>query len=355
MDGLVEQGILQEPGMQRTGVRKGIGLVLVGGGGRGAYHIGVWKALEYSGLKQYVSSVSGTSVGGLNAALFLQGDLEKAQHIWENISRDDILTPHNGHGRDSGHANYGMGLFSRSGLRKIIKENLDMDVFDTSEMECYMTGSRIGGKKDMESYTEMFTCPDGMKRYKKYVDGKATYFNLRGFSWEEREKILLATSAMPVIFPAQKIGTREYIDGGIADNVPVEPLYVLEKCKIIVIVHITTNDGNRNYTEKFPGAKILQIRPQNEQGEFFTGILDFTAEGAKRRIGEGYNDNIEMFLNIKKEIDKEKEFNEHIQDELQNVKEIGLEVRNGAWGMAEMMNRLEKNGHGGSIKDVRIR
>lgn len=351
----MEQGILKEPEMPGTGRRKGIGLVLVGGGGRGAYHIGVWKALECSGLRQYISSVSGTSVGGLNAALFLQGDLEKAQHIWENISRDDILTPHNGHVRDSGHADYGMGLFSRSGLRKIIKENLDMGVFDTSEVECYMTGNRIGGKKDMESYTEMFTCPDGSKRYKRYVEGKATYFNLRGFSEEEREKILLATSAMPVIFPAQKIGTGEYIDGGIADNVPVGPLYVLEKCKMIVVVHITTNDGNKNYAERFPEATILQIRPKNEQGEFFTGILDFTAEGAKRRISQGYNDNIEMFLNIKNGIDKEKEFNGHIQDELQKVKEMGQMVRTATRGMSEMMNRLEESNHGGRIKDVRIR
>ena len=65
VDGLVEQGILQEPGMQRTGLRKGIGLVLAGGGGRGAYHIGVWKALRDTGLENYITAVSGSSVGGL--------------------------------------------------------------------------------------------------------------------------------------------------------------------------------------------------------------------------------------------------------------------------------------------------
>lgn len=48
---------------------KKIGLVLTGGGGRGAYHIGVWKALTETKLDRYVSAVSGTSVGGLNAVL----------------------------------------------------------------------------------------------------------------------------------------------------------------------------------------------------------------------------------------------------------------------------------------------
>ena len=67
---------------------KKIGLVLAGGGGRGAYQIGVWKALRETGLENYITSVSGTSVGALNAGLFVQKDLEVAQNVWESISRD---------------------------------------------------------------------------------------------------------------------------------------------------------------------------------------------------------------------------------------------------------------------------
>lgn len=43
---------------------KKVGLVLAGGGSRGAYQIGFWKALKKTGLDRYVSAVSGTSVGG---------------------------------------------------------------------------------------------------------------------------------------------------------------------------------------------------------------------------------------------------------------------------------------------------
>ena len=47
-----------------------LGLVLAGGGGKGAYQVGVWKALSEYGLAQRVTVISGTSVGALNGALF---------------------------------------------------------------------------------------------------------------------------------------------------------------------------------------------------------------------------------------------------------------------------------------------
>lgn len=72
---------------------KGIGLVFAGGGGKGAYEIGVWKYLHEIGLDQYVRCVSGTSVGALNAALFVGSSYELAEKLWLDINQDKILTP----------------------------------------------------------------------------------------------------------------------------------------------------------------------------------------------------------------------------------------------------------------------
>ncbi|PKN80690.1 MAG: hypothetical protein CVU48_01165 [Candidatus Cloacimonetes bacterium HGW-Cloacimonetes-1] len=47
-----------------------LGLVLSGGGAKGAYQLGVWKALEENGLAKHVVAVSGSSVGALNAIMF---------------------------------------------------------------------------------------------------------------------------------------------------------------------------------------------------------------------------------------------------------------------------------------------
>ena len=56
-------------------LNKEYGLVFDGGGARGAYQIGAWRALSEAGVK--ISAVAGTSVGALNGALVCMGDLGK--------------------------------------------------------------------------------------------------------------------------------------------------------------------------------------------------------------------------------------------------------------------------------------
>jgi predicted acylesterase/phospholipase RssA len=68
-----------------------IGLVLSGGGGKGAYQIGCWKKLRALGLTNY-TVISGTSVGALNAALIATGDLERAIDVWVNLREDKVLS-----------------------------------------------------------------------------------------------------------------------------------------------------------------------------------------------------------------------------------------------------------------------
>ncbi|MCM1381075.1 MAG: patatin-like phospholipase family protein [Muribaculaceae bacterium] len=59
-----------------------IGLVFGGGGSRGAYQIGMWKAMKDLGIDEDINMVSGTSVGALNAVLFALGDYQSAFNIW---------------------------------------------------------------------------------------------------------------------------------------------------------------------------------------------------------------------------------------------------------------------------------
>ena len=65
------------------------GLVFAGGGVRGAYHIGVWRAIEELGIK--ISSVCGASIGAVNAAMLCMGAYEDALRLWEEISLYDIV------------------------------------------------------------------------------------------------------------------------------------------------------------------------------------------------------------------------------------------------------------------------
>ena len=59
---------------------KEYGLVLEGGGAKGAYQIGAWKALREAGVR--IRGVALTSVGALNGALICMGDLEHAEKLW---------------------------------------------------------------------------------------------------------------------------------------------------------------------------------------------------------------------------------------------------------------------------------
>ena len=60
---------------------KEFGLVLAGGGTKGAYEVGVWKALKELNIN--ITAIAGTSIGALNAALILQDDFEKIFYVWK--------------------------------------------------------------------------------------------------------------------------------------------------------------------------------------------------------------------------------------------------------------------------------
>ena len=68
---------------------KEYGLVLAGGGTRGAYQVGVWKALKELGIN--VKAIAGTSIGALNGALFLQDDFDTTVKLYEQLKIDNIM------------------------------------------------------------------------------------------------------------------------------------------------------------------------------------------------------------------------------------------------------------------------
>lgn len=67
----------------------GYGLVLAGGGAKGSYEIGVWKALKE--LNVPISMVAGASVGALNGAIIVQDDYDTACKLWTNLSMDTVI------------------------------------------------------------------------------------------------------------------------------------------------------------------------------------------------------------------------------------------------------------------------
>ena len=340
-----------------------IGLAFAGGGGKGAYQIGVWKAMREYRLDTMVAAVAGTSVGGLNAALFVQGDYEKAEYIWEHIQPEQILSKsdsyllpqvvarayHRMAGYPNGYllpqavagayyrlagyllpqavagayhrladyllpqavvdayhrmAGYEGAFFSRGGVEQMIDQYLDLELFTQARLECYLTGCMVKTDLLYDLKKKLFSkdIKDSLS-LSAYLLPKVRYFKMREESVETRRQILLATSAIPVIFSDVKIRGDYYLDGGLLDNVPVMPLFAQSGCDIVVAVLLGTGTGYRKNVPS--GKRCLEIVPKQEQGGFFSGTLDFHAKHAKRRIQQGYEDTVPVCAQIRADIDRE--------------------------------------------------
>ena len=259
-----------------------LGIVLDGGGGRGAYQIGVWKYLKESKLYNSISAISGTSVGGLNSCLFALDEYNLAETIWTQKIQDKILSIDIDIKEICGKIalQFGIqnfvpgasiisfftmlstrGYFSRKGLIEIIDEYINLNELSKMEFPIYATCVEL----------PLF---------------ETRYFKLNGYDTETIKKILLATSAIPIIFPKEEIEGKYYYDGGIKDNSPITPLYE-EGCTDIIVIHLKADEILNDRRE---GVNIYEICPQEDLGNFFKGTLDFSTEGAYRRIEQGYRD-----------------------------------------------------------------
>lgn len=240
-----------------------IGIVLGGGGGKGAYQVGVWKALSSLGLCGWIQGVSGASVGALNGAMFCAGDLDRAIAAWGGIREGMILT-RKGAAYD--------GWFSNAGLQEMIRLYVDLSAVRNSETVFYAVASRV---KKPEMITHMFP------RF-----ATARYFNVRDFDEAAIHDILLASAAIPLVFPSIRIDGNVYVDGGLKDNNPILPLCRDGFRSVIVVsldAHFTVP------AQQFPGVRFLNLS-LNESSELksFEDTFDFTARGAESRMRLGF-------------------------------------------------------------------
>ena len=241
---------------------KDIGLVFSGGGGKGAYQIGVWDALRILKLEDRVAVVSGTSVGALNAALFLKGNWDLAARIWNRISGSALL-PFNTENDDA--------LFSSRGLEDFVSEALSVKDRNNPPL-CYAACKRIR-------------------------DGQIRYFELQGIlDSGYRKQILMASAAIPAVFSPVFIKGEPYIDGGAnGDNVPVRPVFA-NRLPVILVVHLSRQDAPCQ--GKWPGTAVYDLYPSQSLGGFFDGVLDFDPCNAAERCDLGRRDALAFLSGI---------------------------------------------------------
>lgn len=284
---------------------KGIGIVFSGGGGKGAYEIGVWKYLHEIGLDQYIRVVSGTSVGALNAALLVGSCYSIAEDLWLHINPEKILTPKKVLPKEIIEWLTWNGVIMNSPVLKKIEEACSM-VFS----ETLFGMEKLAQLMISKYYTDSFFSRDGLESM--ILDGinftqlknssipcyvtclrcpgfRIERFKINDYDDQDIIKLLLASSAIPLIFPNERFKGNCYCDGGIigGDNIPVKPVYDTG-VENIIVVHLS-QDSIINKSE-YSKARIIEIVPSEDLGNVVTGTLDFSEIGSAKRLQLGYLD-----------------------------------------------------------------
>lgn len=175
-------------------------IVLSGGGPLGALQVGALKALFEHGIRPDI--VVGTSVGSLNAAFVAFNPtpegIDRMERIWRNLGEDDLFPG---------------GRFRASWARMFVRGNR---VFENSGLRRLVT-SALGPHVRIEDAA----IPLGI------VCTDLETGDERVFTSGEAADPILASAAMPGVFPPVDIEGRMYMDGGISDNVPIAPAVAL--------------------------------------------------------------------------------------------------------------------------------
>ena len=240
-------------------------LVLAGGGARGSYQVGVWRALTELGWNPQI--ITGTSVGSLNGEMFALDLYETARDMWTSIRSQDVmelpeetrnLTELHQFLRDVVRA----GGMDVTPLEEIVERVLDEDALRASPIRFGLVTVEKRGLKPRELPLEEI--PKG--KVKDY---------------------LLASAACFPALRAKQIDGVQFLDGGYRDNMPTGLAQKMGAEELVCVdlegVGITL--PNRT------GLPTTMVRSYWELGD----ILHFDPDTARRNIELGYYDTLRAF------------------------------------------------------------
>lgn len=248
-----------------------LGLVLSGGGSKGAYEIGVYIALKK--LKKNISIVTGTSIGAVNGMLITQKDLKGALSFWNHVSFKNIydeneFPPIEDEKLSKIYMQYAKSFINEGGL-DIYKMKKLFDVY-------FKPNKFFKSNIDYGLVTYNFTQRKPVIKSKKTL----TKNNIKDY-------VLASASCYPAFKP-YLIDNEMYIDGGYYDNMPINLAIDLGATEIIA-VDLRAIGFKKAIKDKT--VDVTYIAPRNKIGSF----LVFDKVQARKAIKLGYNDTMKTF------------------------------------------------------------
>lgn len=255
-----------------TGVTYAV--ALSGGGAKGGYEVGVWRALEEAGIKY--DAVSGTSVGALNGAFMTMRDLDTAESVWRNIRYSDVmdvdddnmgkLFDKNVRGIDIGgmfkkaYATVRDGGFDITPLRNMLHKYIDTKRIKSSDVEFFIVTYSISDRRELPIAVK--SLPD-----------------------DDICDMLLASAYFPAFKNEPLTGGRRFTDGGLTDVLPITPL-IQHGRRNIIAVRLRDGLGHEKRIRPTDAVKITYIEPKRKLGN----TLNFSSEQARFNMELGYYD-----------------------------------------------------------------
>ncbi|MEG1409074.1 MAG: patatin-like phospholipase family protein [Terrisporobacter sp.] len=255
------------------------GLVLEGGGTKGAYQIGAFKAFKDLGIK--FTGITGTSIGALNGALLAQDDFDSMEDIWlnygyrsfMNIDEDTYeryknleMKAKNFHDvvdlMNKARKHQGIDI---TPLRELLQEKIDEDKIRKSNLD-FGISTAYWDKKIFPSPLFMDDIPDG-----KLID------------------YLIASASLP-IFQLDKLDDKLYLDGMFCENIPINMLAQKGYNDIVVIRLVDDLLGKININ-KHQNLNLKVIVPSESLG----GSLNKDKDHMEKNMKLGYFDTMKAF------------------------------------------------------------
>ncbi len=249
---------------------KEYGIVLEGGGAKGAYQIGAWKALKEAGVR--IKGVAGTSVGALNGAFICMDDIERAEYVWKHITNSSVMKVDDeemrrlmkneatlGEAMSIFFKTFGDGGVDVEPLKELIRTYVREEDIKKSPIELFILTFNVDHMKELD-------------------------LNLKEVGEGMMQDYLLASAYIFPLFKNEKIDGKRFIDGGAINNVPLGSL-IERDYKDIIVIRIF--GIGREKPVKIPeDTNVVTIAPRVHLGN----MLDFDAEKSRRNMKIGYYD-----------------------------------------------------------------
>ncbi|TQX31924.1 patatin-like phospholipase family protein [Clostridioides difficile] len=273
------------------------GLVLEGGGTKGAYQIGAYKALRELGIE--FQGVTGTSIGALNGAYIIQNDIEVMEDIWLNYDYTHFM-------------NIDRETYERFKNVDFTTKNLNA-VFELINKARKNEGIDISPLRQLMETT---LNEDIIRKSKKdfglvtvWWDKKINPYPLYIEDIPKGRLIdyLIASSSLP-IFQTNMMDDKLYLDGMFCDNMPIGLLEDKGYEDVVVIRLIDDFIGKMNLN-RHQNINIKTIIPS----EYLGGSLNKDRDNVEKNIRLGYLDTMKAYercTGIKYYFDVEYKYNE---------------------------------------------